>query len=153
MSMRTEQAHATANGVAKKEQANGHAKGHELSAEESEAMKDSFESHEPVGPPVYGEKKLDCSDAGQSAQPKPLHLRLLLSEQYLNRNLLHMQNGGLVLTWQQVNQTSAACHFARLRRLPQLYRQTRAPVSLPECVLQHIDCAVWKASMKALSTT
>lgn len=61
--MRTEQAHATANGVAKKEQANGHAKGHELSAEESEAMKDSFESHEPVGPPVYGEKKLDCSDA------------------------------------------------------------------------------------------
>ena len=64
MSLRTEQARATANGLAKKQKTNGHANGHELSAEESDAMKDSFENHQPVGPPVYGEKKLDCSDAG-----------------------------------------------------------------------------------------
>ena len=65
MSLRTEQAHATANGLAKKQKTNGHANGHQLTTDESAAMKDSFENHEPVAPPVYGEKKLDCSDAGQ----------------------------------------------------------------------------------------
>ena len=60
MSMRTEEAAATANGLHKKDMANGHGNG--MTAEESEALKDTFEHHEPVGPPIYGEKKLDCSD-------------------------------------------------------------------------------------------
>ncbi len=62
--MRSEQAAATANGIAKKQKIDkGQANGHMMTAKESEAMKESFEQHEPVGLPVYGEKKLDCSDA------------------------------------------------------------------------------------------